>query len=507
MDILDELVGLLLEGEIQTREDLQRAKMRLCGEHSIADLPRNSDILARVPETNVEELRPLLVKKPQRTVSGVAVVAAMTKPGACPHGKCIFCPGGVEFGTPQSYTGEEPAAMRAARNLYDPRKQVTDRISQLRRIGHPTDKVDLIVMGGTFTAFDVDYQHDFVKQCFDSLNGRKSESLAEAQTRNETADSRCIGLTIETRPDCFNDDDVERALSFGVTRVELGVQTTDEDVLKSVRRGHGARDSREATKRAKKAGLKVGYHMMPGLPGMTPEDDLACFEEIFTDPDYRPDMLKIYPTAVVAGTELYDMWQRGDFEPYDTHTLVDLIAKIKRVVPPWVRIQRIQRDIPIPLTEAGVRVGHLRELARQALADRGEECSCIRCREVGRLGGDHSLEAAELIKREYEASGSIEAFLSIEENGTLFGYARLRRQDDIARLRELRVLGRVVPFDEVPGERWQHKGVGARLLDECRGIAEEWESRTLQVTSGVGARKYYESLGFGRDGPYMAHSI
>ncbi|MFQ5910535.1 MAG: tRNA uridine(34) 5-carboxymethylaminomethyl modification radical SAM/GNAT enzyme Elp3, partial [Thermoplasmata archaeon] len=299
MDLLDELVSLLLIGEIQTREELQRAKIRLCKKHSVENLPRNSEILARIPEANVERLRHLLVKKPQRTLSGVAVVAVMTRPSPCPHGKCLYCPGGVETGTPQSYTGREPAALRAVRHSFDPYRQTRDRIGQLQNVGHSTDKVDLIVMGGTFTAFDEAYQEDFIKRCFDGLNGEILPSLEEAQKRNETAESRCIGLTIETRPDCFLDHHLRQSLSFGVTRIEFGVQTTNEQVLHNVHRGHGVQEVREATELVKNAGLKVCYHLMPGLPGMTPRDDLNSFAEVFENTAYRPDMLKIYPTAVV----------------------------------------------------------------------------------------------------------------------------------------------------------------------------------------------------------------
>ncbi|MFQ6107254.1 MAG: tRNA uridine(34) 5-carboxymethylaminomethyl modification radical SAM/GNAT enzyme Elp3 [Thermoplasmata archaeon] len=509
MDILDELVGLLLGGEIQTREELQRAKIRLCREHSVASLPRSSEILARAPKADAEGIRHLLVKKPQRTISGVAVVAVMTKPSPCPHGKCLYCPGGVEIGTPQSYTGREPAALRGARHSFDPYEQVLDRVMQLQNVGHSTDKVDLIVMGGTFTAFDEEYQRDFVRQCFDGLNGKISSSLEEAQRRNETAKSRCIGLTIETRPDCLHDQDVARSLSYGVTRVEIGVQTTNDEVLHNVRRGHGVEEVKEATARAKDAGLKVCYHLMPGLPGMTPQDDLDSFKEIFDDPAYRPDMLKIYPTAVVKGTELYDMWKRGEFEPYDTQTVAELVARIKSLVPPWIRIQRIQRDIPIPLTGGGSRKGNLRELARQLLRSRGRTCNCIRCREIGRIENhDHSLNRAKLERREYEASGGSEVFISLEDGDALFGYARLRQCNGLARLRELRVLGELVPFEEEPGTRWQHQGIGSALLRECERIAGcEWNSRQLHVTSGVGARKYYEMFRFSRVGPYMVKSL
>jgi elongator complex protein 3 len=267
---------------------------------------------------------------------------------------------------------------------------------------------------------------------------------------------------------------------------------------------------KDSTRRAKDAGLKVCYHLMPGLPGMTPVSDLRSFKEIFDDQSYRPDMLKIYPTAVVEGTELHAMWERGEFEPYNTQTVAELLANLKSLTPPWVRIQRIQRDIPIHLTESGTRMGHLRELARQILMEKGDRCMCIRCREIGRMrpAKDISIENAGLKRSEYQASDRTEAFVSFEEGETLLGYARLRDCEDVARLRELRVLGELVPLEEKPGKRWQHQGIGTLLLEECERIArEEWGKGSLHVTSGVGARKYYEKLGFSRAGPYMARSL
>ena len=317
-----DLIRAVRDGTVRDRDQLQNLKLKLCKKYGLAGVPPNSSILANVREEDRSLLLPLLVKKPMRTMSGVAVVAVMTSPHDCPHGRCTYCPGGVGNGSPQSYTGKEPAARRAGRNDFDPFLQVTDRIRQLTDIGHPTDKIDLIVMGGTFTSRDADYQEWFVRRCFDAMNGTDSETLEEAQRLNETSAHRCVGLTVETRPDVFGAEQIERAMALGATRVELGVQILDDDILRGVDRGHGTEEVRRCTRECREHGLKVCYHIMPGLPGSSPEHDLECFRRVFDDPAYRPDMLKFYTTLVIEGTGLYDMWRAGDYEPYDTETAV-----------------------------------------------------------------------------------------------------------------------------------------------------------------------------------------
>ncbi len=505
------IVNGVLSGAITSKEELHRAKVEMCRRRVWEALPTDAAILAAVDPTARALVAPILREKPSRTASGVAVVAAMTMPHACPHGVCVYCPGGPRWGTPQSYLGSEPAAMRGAQFDYDPYRQTSARVEQFHATGHPTDKIDFIVLGGTFTNFPEAYRESFVKGCFDGLNGFVSGTLEEAQLANETAANRMIGLTIETKPERFPPHDVEHAMRLGTTRVEFGVQSTFDDVLKRVNRGHTVQDVRGATRRAKDAGLKVCYHMMPGLPGSGFERDLASFRTIFDDPDFRPDMLKIYPTLVLPGTGLHELWRRGDYEALTTERVVDLLAAVKPRVPPWVRIQRIQREIGVPEVAAGLSVGNVREIVRARLAAEGKRCRCVRCREVGLRQRTFDEGRVELRRQEYNANGGREVFLAYElEDESLVGYARLRGCDTGAYLRELKVFGHAVPIHATPGADWQHRGFGGRLVSACEEIAtQDWGHRDLRVTSGVGVREYYRQYARTRgrearmDGPYI----
>ncbi|MEE9115379.1 MAG: tRNA uridine(34) 5-carboxymethylaminomethyl modification radical SAM/GNAT enzyme Elp3 [Thermoplasmata archaeon] len=512
VDHFQRIIDSIVAGEIRTPDQLQRAKHQACREYGLKELPTNSEILAVCPEEFRERVLPILRKKPTRTLSGVAVLAIMTEPSPCPHGKCSYCPGGVEFGTPQSYTGREPAALRAMEHDFDPYLQTVNRLEQLVAIGHSVDKVDVIIMGGTFTSFDPEYRSWFVQRCFDGLNGSTSRTLDEAHSMNESADARCIGLTIETRPDCFGEVEVSQSMALGVTRIELGVQSTNDEVLERVNRGHGTSETITATRVSKDNGMKVCYHMMPGLPGADIESDIASFNEIFTNEDYRPDMLKIYPTLVIENTQLYHLWKAGDFVPYHEKEVAELLAEVKGNMPEWVRIQRVQRDIPAPLIVDGVKKGDIRLLAQELLKERGGKCRCIRCREIGRIGVDSVSDNANIqLKRlEYEASGGMEVFLAFKDDksGGLIAYCRLRESNGIARVRELKVLGEVVPINQEAGGRWQHQGLGKRLINECERIAsDDWEFDLISVTSGVGARGYYRKMGYELDHPYMIKQL
>ena len=493
----------------KTKDELQRLKLRLARSYGLAGLPSDASILAQLRGEIREDLLDVLRIKPARTASGVAVVTVMTAPHACPHGVCTFCPGGPRFGTPQSYLGTEPAAMRAAAAGYDPGVQTVDRLRVLRAIGHATDKVDLIILGGTFTTLDAGYREWFVKGCLDGMNGFVAKSLEAAQAMNEGAPARCIGLTIETKPDCFLGSEVEESLRLGTTRVELGIQSIHDDVLEAVHRGHTDAQSRAAMGRAKAAGLKVGAHMMPGLPGSDLDRDFDSFRALFEDPGYRPDFLKIYPTLVLPGTALYGLWSSGRFTPLSTEDATELVARIKAIVPRWCRIQRVQREIGAPDIRDGPRKGDLRVLARERLRASGLRCVCIRCREVGFRGIEPRLGALVLLREAYESSGGTELFLSIEDPGpdVLVAYARLRI-DAAATLRELKVFGRMVPIHEAAEDRWQHRGFGRRLLLECERVAsEEFGARTLRVTSGVGVRGYYRALGYRLEAPYVLKAL
>ena len=489
---------------------MQRLKLQVARTHRFEGLPSDSAILERLPPRLRKDLVDLLRVKPARTASGVAVVTVMTAPHGCPHGVCTYCPGGPRFGTPQSYIGTEPAARRAADIGYDPRAQTRSRIEALNRIGHDTDKVDLIVLGGTFTALEPGYRDWFVKGCLDGLNGFDARSLEEAQDANESASARCIGLTIETKPDCFVGREVEESLALGTTRVELGIQSTHDDILERVHRGHTDAESREAMGRAKAAGLKVGVHMMPGLPGSDSDRDFESFRTLFDDSDYRPDFLKIYPTLVLPGTALRGLWLSGRYTPLRTEEAVELIARVKSIVPRWCRIQRVQREIGVADIDDGVKRGDLRVLAKERLRSRRLDCHCVRCREVGFRGVAPRPEALVLQRTEYESSGGLEVFLSIEDpdREVLVAYARLRIDAEYATVRELKVFGRVVPIHESAGGRWQHRGFGRRLMAQSEWIArEEFHLSKMRVTSGVGVRGYYRSLSYQLQRPYMERGL
>ncbi len=499
-----EIIDAVKTNRVTDRMQLQNLKLKLCKKYDLEQVPMNSEILANVKEEDRKLLTPFLIKKPMRTMSGVAVVAVMTSPFDCPHGRCAYCPGGVANNSPQSYTGKEPAARRAGRNDFDPYKQVMDRITQLTDIGHQTDKIDLIIMGGTFTCRDEAYQEWFVRRCFDAMNGIDSITLGEAQALNEVSEHRCVGMTVETRPDVFDDEQIERAMRLGATRVELGVQILDDEILEKVDRGHLTDAVRDCTKRCKDHGLKICYHLMPGLPGSSKEHDLECFRKVFDQPEYRPDMLKFYPTLVVDGTKVKDWWQEGLYKPLDTDEAVDLLCRMKETVPEYVRIQRIQRDIPVPQITAGIMKSNIRQLVADEMSRRGRPCRCIRCREVGHRG--IRLDDPDKVRlkiTEYEASGGKEYFVALEYEDSIVGYVRVRVDSNpVATIRELKVFGKIVSIGE-DGDDWQHRGFGKELVAEAERIAKENSKEGIRVTSGVGVRRYYASLGFKKALPYM----
>jgi len=516
---LRDLVERLLEHPSPTRGDVERLKVEVSREYKLGRIPGNSEIIAVLRTEEFEALIPVLRRKETRAASGVNVVAVMTEPRACPHGRCAYCPGGPDDGVPQSYTGHEPAAMRGAQNAYDPYGQVTSRIEQLRAIGHEVDKVDLIIMGGTFPAAPPEYQDWFVKGCLDALAADESGSLAEAKARAEHEGVRNVGITVETRPDCVNVEEVDRLLGLGVTRVEMGVQNVYDDIYELVERGHTVGDVVEATRLLKDAGLKVCYHMMPGLPGSSRERDLEGFRTLFDDPRFRPDMLKIYPTLVMEGTKLHDWWKEGRYTPLSTEEAVELVADMKELVPPWVRIMRVQRDIPSNIIGAGVDKGHLRMLAQKRLTERGSKCSCIRCREVGHRG-EVEPDEVEIFNQKYEASLGTEVFISAESStkDVLVGFLRMRIPSDgafrpeitpdSAIVRELHVYGEMIPVGSSSVEGWQHRGWGRALMSEAERIAgEDYDAKKMMVMSALGTKEYYASLGYRRDGVYVSKGL
>ena len=517
--IIEEM--LLLEKP--TSKDLGQIKIQVCRHLHIRKIPGNSEILSRLSREEREKLIQVLKRKPVRTISGIAVIAAMTKPTTCPHGRCVYCPGGPEQGVPQSYTGREPAAMRGAQNDYDPYRQVRARLAQLQAIGHTVDKSEIIIMGGTFPATPLPYQRFFIKGCLEGLIGGRTRDLTEAIRQAETSRVRNVGVTVESRPDCIDKAKTDTLLTMGVTRVELGVQNVYDDIYKSVNRGHGVKDVVSATKILKDSGIKVCYHMMPGLPGSNRERDWEGFKTIFEDERFKPDMLKIYPCLVLEDTELYDWWREGRYTPYSDEEAITLIAEVKKIVPPWIRIMRIQRDIPSNLIVAGVTHSNLRQLVKHRLNEEGGECKCIRCREIGHRDRDLELpptpENLRLEQIEEEASSGTDIFLSYELKNLLVGFLRLRipskeahrpeiRKGNTSIVRELRVLGQMVPLGRRDLKQWQHRGLGSKLLSKAEEIAkEEFDRKKVIVTSAIGTRGYYRRLGYGLEGPYMSKRL
>lgn len=481
--------------------------------YSLDTMPRNEHIMQYLQDNRY---RRLLMVKPTKTASGVAVVAVMPKPYECPHGRCTYCPGGIEFNTPLSYTGTEPATKAAQKFSYDPYQQVRNKMEQLQSRGHDTGKTEIVIVGGTFPFMPADYQKEFAKSCFDALNGSRSSSLQEAITTNEIADNRCVGFTVETKPDYCKEQHIDLMLELGVTRVEIGVQSLRNSVYKLVNRGHTLDDVVDAFRIARDAGYKIVAHMMPGLPGSSPEKDIADFKRLFEDDTFKPDMLKIYPTLVLEHTGLFRMHKNGKYHAYSDNDLIDVIVGAKKVVPEWVRIMRVQREIESKDIIAGPKSGNLRQIVLQKLRQQGLRCRCIRCRETG-LQRRYPAEDEVVLKRvDYSASGGREVFLSYEsrDGDTILGFLRLRKvlrphRSELGGssiVRELHVYGQAV---NVGGKEidisYQHRGYGSKLLKEAERVAkEELGADKVAVISAVGTRQYYKKLGYRQDGPYVS---
>jgi elongator complex protein 3 len=493
-------------------------KLDICRKYGLSAVPKNSAILAAAGPGERERLRTILLVKPSRTLSGVAPVAVMTSPYPCPHGKCLPCPGGPDhpFQSPQSYTGEEPAAKRAREHGFDPFRQVQARLAQFEILGHRVNKVELIVMGGTMTARPVEYQEAFVSRCIEAMNtypdglpAAEAPEVTEIEDANEHGAIRCVAITFETRPDWCRREHIDRMLHLGVTKVELGVQHVDDTILAYNRRGCTVEDTVVANTLLRDAGLKVGFHMMPNLPSSTIGSDTKMFEIIFADPRFRPDFLKIYPTLVTPGSEIEDHWQRGVYTPYYEDELVDLIAYAKSVIPEYTRLQRIQRDIPAKLIVAGSKHSNFRQLAQNRLKATGRHCRCIRCREIGRLP---SLAESAIQVMKYDCCGGTEHFISAVSGDSLIGFARLRfpsmvyrpELEQAALLRELHVYGSLVPVGkDAESEEWQHRNYGRILLARAEEMAGDAGFGKLAIMSGIGVRPYYRRQGYERNGPYM----
>lgn len=518
-DVNREIIIKLIEKKAKKPEDLRRLMAQVYGryqkkgfERIVALRQKYNEMIQRgeiKPSATIERL---LVTKKVRSLSGVSVITVLTKPWPCP-GKCIYCP--TEKNVPQSYLSCEPAVMRAILNEYDPNEQIRTRLTSLDLQGHPTNKVEIIVIGGTFSALPRDYQEDFILGIFNGLNNHDASDLGVAQELNEKAKHRCVGLTLETRPDYITKEEIEHFRYLGATRVELGVQSIYDEVLLANKRGHKVAATIKATQLLKDAGFKICYHLMPGLYGSTYQKDLKMFEEVFKNPDFRPDYIKIYPTVVTANTELHKLSQKGEYKSYTDEQLINLISKVKSKIPYYVRVMRTIRDIPATSIVAGSKTSNLRQIVLKKLSEQGRSCECIRCREVGLKNKNINFGDIQLFTEKYEASGGVEYFLSFEtqDRKALLSLLRLRLTQNqyldelkgAALVRELHTYGQEIYFGQKG--RVQHLGLGKALLSQAEEIALKNGFAKMAVIAAVGTRQYYQKFGYELEGSYMVKKL
>ena len=551
LDYYNELF-CILKKEKPDKNKLSKLKNQLCKKYGLKRPPTDTEILMHAANKDIPKLK-ILQNKPTRTMSGVSVIAIMSRPEKCPHGACIMCPSNVSKGIPQSYTGKEPAAMRALRNCFDSYLQVFNRLEQYIATGHNFDKIELIIMGGTFPSFNFNYQKNFVmyalkamndfsalfikrgkvdylefKQFFElpgnigskeriesvhkkilKLKGRST--LIKEQKQNEKAFVRCIGMTVETRSDYGKLKHGNRMLSLGVTRVEIGIQSVYDSALKYINRGHTVADNIESIRALKDLGFKLNFHYMPGLPGLNPKKDFSGMASLFSNSDYRPDMLKIYPCMVMPETKLYNLWKANKFKPLTTSEAALLIAKFKRYVPEYCRIMRVQRDIPTYMTSAGVDKTNLRQYVASIMEENNIKCRCIRCRQPnGKISGHIKINI-----KEYDASHGKEFFISADIGDCLLGFCRLRFPSQSLRceitsgaglIRELHIYGEAIKIGDKG--KVQHKGLGLKLMKTAEKIIKSYGRNKVVVISGIGARQYYiKKLGYKKEGPYVIKMV
>ncbi len=558
MPLYPDLITELKKNNL-TEKQFAALKRELSLKYKEKTIPSNIQILLHAEEKDLPFLKKKLLTKPVRTISGVSPVALMTAPSKCPHGKCTFCGGGIASpwgDVPQSYTGHEPATMRGMRNNYDSYLMTFNRLEQYILLGHTVDKIEFIIMGGTFTATPKGYQEEFIYGAFKALNDfseiffdqegninieefkfffelpgemrdatrmqhiqekllqlkkKTTTTLEQEQVRNETARVKCVALCIETKPDWGFLEHGNEMLRQGCTRVELGIESVYDDVLTYTHRGHTAADSKRSIQILRDLGFKINFHYMPGLPLTDRERDIAGMKLLFDDPDYRPDMIKFYPTMVAPGTTLYLQWKQGKFEPINTEEAAERLVPIKEYTPEYCRIQRIQRDVPTKYWSAGVGLTNFRQFIHEKYKPK---CRCIRCREP--LDKKVNWNSVEIKIKEYEASKGTEFFIAAEDpsQNILIGFCRLRFPHEFLRLeitkdsaliRELHVYGTATAIGEEG--MVQHKGWGRKLMEKAEEIAREQGKRKMVVISGVGVREYYRKLGYQREGMYMVKRL
>ena len=559
MPLYQDLITELKKNNL-TEKQFSALKRELALKHKEKTIPSNIQILLHAPEEDLHFLKKKLLTKPVRTISGVSPVALMTAPSKCPHGKCTFCPGGISSpwgDVPQSYTGHEPATMRGMRNNYDSYLMTFNRLEQYILLGHTVDKIEFIIMGGTFTATPKEYQEEFIYGAFKALNDfsdfffdqegnikieefksffelpgemrdanrmqhiqdkllqlkqKTNTTLEQEQLRNETAKVKCVALCIETKPDWGFLEHGNEMLRQGCTRVELGIESVYDDVLAHTHRGHTVADSKKSIQILRDLGFKINFHYMPGLPLTDRERDIAGMKLLFDDPDYRPDMIKFYPCMVAPGTTLYLQWKQGEFEPISTEEAAERIVPIKEYTPEYCRIQRIQRDVPTKYWSAGVGLTNFRQFIHEKYHPR---CRCIRCREP--LGKKVNWDKIQIKVMEFEASMGTEFFIAAEDptQDILIGFCRLRFPQEYLRpeitaesalIRELHVYGTATAIGEEG--MVQHKGWGKKLMQKAEEIAKDHGKKKMVVISGIGVKKYYEEkLGYEKEGPYMGKTL
>ncbi len=548
----------MIFGNVKTEKELDRLKKRLvkdpaarrrllairkklnfrgaAARSETLPIPSNAETLALYREElkkgrtkRAPELEAILRKRKTKSNSGIVAVSLLTKPFPCP-GNCLYCPS--EKNMPKSYLSLEPAAARALRNDFDPYRQVFSRLKALEMNGHPLDKLEIIIAGGTWSFYEPAYRERFVSEIFracDNFKGRKraikkgEKTLAELQRVNEKARCRIVGLSVETRPDFAGAAELKDMRRLGVTKVELGVQHPDEKILEKNARGISLAKIAEATALLRSFGFKIVYHMMPGLYGSSPAKDLAMFKKLFSDKRFFPDMLKIYPCVVLKGTALYGKWKKGEYKAYSDKRLENLLADIKKTVPPFVRIIRLIRDIPAGYIAAGSKISNLRQRLAGRAKKEGWACRCVRCREIREE--EISLKDFKLKKREYAVSGGREVFLSFEnkKGDKLAAFLRLSLPGSFgeeipnvlknsAIIRELHTYGKLAPLGGGAkggplGGASQHRGMGKALVREAEKIARKAKYEKLAIISGVGVRGYYRKLGFALKDTYMAKNI
>jgi elongator complex protein 3 len=503
MDIKSEIIEKLIKDKARTRMDLERIKKEVAKKYKTS-FPTNVSLLEVYHKKGKkdEKIVSLLKTRPVRSLSGVVNISVLTKPFPCP-GECIYCP--QEENAPKSYLTNEPAVMRAVINNYDPLEQVKMRIASLEKTGHPTEKIELRIVGGTWSFYDEKYKEWFIKRCFDACNEKSSGSLKRAHEENELAKHRIVCLSIETRPDFITQKEIKKLRKYGVTMVELGVQSLFDDILEFTKRGHTTKETIIATKLLKDSGFKVCYQLMLNLPKSSTEKDIETFRKTFADPDFRPDFLKIYPCLVLKNTLLYKLYKEKKHHVFTDKDLKETIIEIKKnIIPYYVRIQRLFRDIPIQSISGGCKISNLREYIKEDERKNNWICKCIRCREIKE--NYNAKEEVFLFREDYDASEGKEIFLSFEnkKRNKLYALLRLRILENSAIIREIRTYGQQIKTSEKKSHSPQHRGLGKKLVKEAEKITKkEFKKNQLLVISGVGVRSYWKNLDYNLEKTYM----